>query len=107
MILKIEYDYRKWIHQENRFKSNEIDYACCWGLREMTAPFWRVSLIEKTGELYATCPRDNTYILIGKFKNKEEVDKKLKGWFDDFEKLIITKWFGEIEELKHDEILAS
>ena len=84
--------YKEWI--EKRAKSGEIDYGVWWGLYDRKFPFWRVSWIRNTGELYAVSPATDEYIILGRYETEAEVERRMEGWAES--RMIITEFFPEI-----------
>jgi len=106
MKVKLQSDFYKWKHEDRkREKSEEVDFGVCWGLwSTKDEPFWRVSWIEDTGELYARCSRDDSWVLIEKISNLEKVKKRMEGFFDVIDDMIVTKFFGiEVEKPVREE----
>ena len=81
--MRLERGYEVWIRSPERWESQELDFGVHWTLqkRGITLKF-RVSWIEKTGELYAVslCPKRNFYVVLGRFKTEQEVEKAMDGW---------------------------
>jgi len=92
--LKIQNGYRQWIETPERKFSGEIDFGCWWGLHQREYPWWRVSWIEKTGELYAVNLSNDEYIILDNFKTKEGVERRMKGYCEPFSNMILTAWFS-------------
>jgi hypothetical protein len=65
-----------------RMRSPETDFGVHW--REMGSPIrWRVSYVEKTGELYAVQMGFSSAVqLLGTFRDVDEVEALLGGWAD-------------------------
>ena len=74
---------------EERRRSGEADYGVYWTAPGSTWPYWRVSYIQKTGEIYAvqltaggrvrllgTVPPDDAPIYY------QTLDRILEGWAD-------------------------
>lgn len=79
--MKIRNDYKDWITQEHRASSKEIDIGVGWHLHAGDKVHWRLTWIEKTGELYAKKldPWDsNDFIVITIVESEEKVRKALK-----------------------------
>ncbi len=75
--------YHEWIEQPQRKKSGEVDYGVWWRLHgRRREPTWRVSWLQDTGELYAVCPRDDTFTVLDTFETREQVERALHGWAD-------------------------
>ena len=92
---KICKGYKEWIGEEKRERSGEIDYGVWWGLYEKKFPFWRVSWIRNTGELYAVnLATYDEYIILGHYETEEEVERRMKGWAES--RMIIAEFFPEI-----------
>jgi len=70
-----------------RRASGEVDYGVHWTEPGSRWPQYRVSFVEETGELYAAelkpLPIDEGRVeLLGKFDDREAVDRALRGWPD-------------------------
>lgn len=69
--------------QKNRLSMIDIDYGANWHLNALSLfPTWRVSWIERSGELYAVAQDHSQYLVLGIFHEKEEVDALLAEWLD-------------------------
>jgi len=91
--MKIQNGYKQWIETPERKFSREIDFGCWWGLHQRKYPWWRVSWIERTGELYAVNLSNlNEYIILDNFKTKEEVEIRMKGYCESFSNMILTRY---------------
>lgn len=97
------YDYKKFMENPKRKESPEVDFGCWWGLtRREDNPFkWRVSWIEKTGELYAYCYNKDIAIVLGIFKTREEVEKRMQGW-SNFENQVLKTFFDIPDKIISD-----
>lgn len=71
--------YSKWINEEKRKYSPEVDYGVWWRTAKRGV-FARISWIENTGELYALMLGTDKFMVIGVYKSREEVEKLLEGW---------------------------
>lgn len=92
-------DYKKWIAVKRRKLSPELDFGVNWyhaSPREW--PKWRISWIEKTGELYATNEREvevlgivKDHMTLNQLHKKNlpyselKIEKVLKGWAEHHE----------------------
>lgn len=71
---------------ERRVRSREVDYGVWWREGSGHGPWWRVSWVDATGELYAICggPRDTEYYgqveLLASGLSEPGIEEKLKGW---------------------------
>ncbi|MEW6095260.1 MAG: hypothetical protein AB1567_01855 [bacterium] len=100
--MKIEKSYKQWIDEENRRTSGEIDYGVWWGLYERSFPWWRVSWIRETGELYTVNLSNlDEFIILGNFTTEEEVERRMDRYCKPFDNMVITRWFAS--ELSHKE----
>lgn len=86
---QIETDYQAWAEQPERKRSPESDYGSWWTLRGDNNypqfPRWRVSWIEKTGELYAVelgQEKEHRYIVFGVVAYERIADFLMQGWAD-------------------------
>jgi len=78
-----------YAENEERRNSGEADYGCWWRAPGLGWPRWRVSYIQKTGEIYATELRDNGIVkLLGIVPPDngriyyQTLDHILEGWAD-------------------------
>ena len=97
-MLKILSDYKAWIADPKRARSPELDFGVSWNLTaQCTWPFWRVSWIDDTGELYARelGPDSDRFIILGYFPTRKAVEKRLTGWSDSLYAKSLADWFGD------------
>lgn len=82
--LPVQPGYQAWSHAPRRKGSREVDFGCWWTLdgRPGAFPRWRVSWIERTGELYAAQAQSDRYMPLGVFPTRQEVETALEGWAD-------------------------
>ena len=77
-------DYTTFIDRPDRKISREIDFGVHWRLLGDRSPSpWRVSWIERTGELYAVeiAPIGRRRaVLLGRYADLDEVEDLLEGW---------------------------
>ncbi|ADR37716.1 hypothetical protein Ocepr_2268 (plasmid) [Oceanithermus profundus DSM 14977] len=77
-------DYTTFIERPDRKISREIDFGVHWRMLDDRSPSpWRVSWIERTGELYAVevAPLGHRRaILLGQYAERDEVEALLDGW---------------------------
>jgi len=75
-------DYVAWIQDPSRGGSPEVDFGVWWRLESQEWPTWRVSWIEKTGELYAKelDPDSGRFVIIGTFPTRQAVEQFMQGW---------------------------
>ena len=89
--------YKEWITQPERARSLELDFGVHWRLPPgiPLAHHWRVSWIERTGELYARelDPEGDRYIFLGQHATREEVEEAMAGWATLGPKSV-AEWFG-------------
>lgn len=83
-MMDITRNYKEFILEPTREKSPEVDFGAWWsdriGLKgERLGPFWRVSWIEATGELYAVS-MGTKLVILGTFHTREAVDQAMEGW---------------------------
>ena len=78
-----------YAENEERRKSGEADYGYWWRSPELDWPRWRVSYIQKTGEIYAIQVKDNGMVkLLGIVPPDDDriyyqtLDRILEGWAD-------------------------
>lgn len=76
--------YSEFMRDPDRARSREVDFGVWWsdsidsdGTRK--GPFWRVSWLEATGELYAVS-FGTKLVILGTFNTREEVEKAMEGW---------------------------
>lgn len=94
--------YSKWFSG----KKDEKDFGLCWLLVPGDENLWRISWIKNTGELYAVCQKTDQFIILGVFSDKQ-VEKKMKGFFDKTDEMIISKWFEkEVKDMGLAELYA-
>ncbi len=82
VILK---NYKEWIEKPQRKFSGELDFGVHWemAMKRKGFPTWRVSWIEKTGELYAVrLDTLDEFFILGKYPTREEVENAMSGWAD-------------------------
>ena len=77
--------YQEFMKDPSRKRSPEVDFGAHWRLAHDPGGYpWRVSWIERTGELYAvelgSPERDRRVIVLGHYPNLEEVEAALEGW---------------------------
>lgn len=83
---RIRTAFGEWISTPERERSPEVDCGGWWTLHgdahEM--PRWRVSWIEKTGELYAAAERQDKYIVLAGTApgDEEHMERLVDGWSD-------------------------
>lgn len=82
--MDITRNYKEFIHEPTREKSPEVDFGAWWSDRigpkgERLGPFWRVSWIEATGELYAVS-MGTKLVILGIFPTRAEVEQAMGGW---------------------------
>jgi hypothetical protein len=76
--------YGGWKNDPFRSGSKETDLGCWWTYLDRRRPRWRVSWIERTGELYAVqVAIPHMFIELGVF-TREEIEEKMKGWADHY-----------------------
>ena len=88
--MEIQRGYPAFRDAEERRRSGEVDFGSHWyELREgepLLWPTWRISWIWATGELYAvelipeTDNPNRRYIVLGRFRRQEEVERFMEGW---------------------------
>ena len=77
--------YKDWLDSNSvRRKSQEVDYGAWWSMdvtiNQIRPPFWRVSWIVNTGELYAVDRIHDRFFVLGVFKDRKTVDEAMEGW---------------------------
>lgn len=77
----IRHGYQAWINAPSRKRSPELDFGCWWQMRPDRTS-WRVSWIERTGELYAADGFHDRYIVLGHYPDREAVERAMSGWAD-------------------------
>ena len=78
---KILNGYHEWIAAPARERSGESDYGVWWHrATQPRGPFWRISWIEATDELYAVQEGADNYFVIGLYPNEVAVKGALAGW---------------------------
>lgn len=77
---KVIEGYKKWIAEPKRAKSREFDFGDQWCLTTPQPPWWKVSYIEATGELYARELGTDRYVVLEHFDSLAEVEARMKGW---------------------------
>lgn len=68
---------------ERRRHSPEVDYGVWWTLPGQRWPYWRVSWVEATGEVYAVAQLpsgDGTTVAHAGFATQEAAETALQGW---------------------------
>lgn len=95
--LKIRDGYQQWIADPKRAGSGERDFGCWWGLSAKQPPWWRVSWIERAGELYATELSSDRFVVLGIYLGFYDVEDVMAGWANDPKRMILTLWFPQIE----------
>ena len=61
----------------------EVDFGCHWTEPGQTFPRWRVSWVERTGELYAVRTAGHPLLIVyAVIPAREAVDRVLAGWAD-------------------------
>lgn len=85
-----------------RRRSGERDYGTHWRQGRDWGPFWRVSLVIDTGEVYAVCvadpgwaPEGGQVRLLGVGLSAEEADERLDGWAKVCGNPHSTRWLDE------------
>jgi len=83
-------NYPAFRDDPERKRSPEVDFGSHWyELREgepLLWPTWRISWIQRTGELYAVeqIPESDSpgrrYFVVGVFRTREEVERFMEGW---------------------------
>lgn len=79
----------------DRAGSGEVDFGVWWSEDAQRYPRWRVSWIEKTGELYAVSLDHGAVSrveIFGSFGSRDRVEAALAGWEDECEKPGSLKW---------------
>lgn len=81
--------YREWADVPERKFSPELDFGVHWREPWKEWPTFRVSWVEKTGELYgveqipeADSP-NRRFVVLSKFPTREEVEQFMKGWAEE------------------------
>jgi hypothetical protein len=89
IAVEIRRGYREWADAEERKRSPEVDFGVWWYERGKERPTWRVSWIERTGELYgveqipeADSPK-RRFVVLGRFATREEVERFMEGWAEE------------------------
>ena len=81
---------------EHRQLSTELDFGVWWRGKE-TWPVYRVSWVERTGDLYATNQSTDEIEILGESEpgNREMIEDILKGWADECGKIGSLNWVRE------------
>ena len=76
--------YEDFMADPARARSPEVDFGAWWRHEHDPGGYpWRVSWIERTGELYAVemrPGRGRRVIVLGKYPTREAVEAALEGW---------------------------
>lgn len=76
--------YVDWLAVNPARQSIEVDYGFWWSMEtrldQRLPPFWRVSWIANTGELYAVDRTRNRFFVIGVLPTRQAVDEAMEGW---------------------------
>lgn len=93
--------YWAWRDCPDRMITREVDFGYIWTEKERDRPFWRVSWIEGSGEVYGVelipspfCLPDDRrrFVVLAKGLNsRAEVERYMRGWDDQ------PKWIGPLE----------
>lgn len=82
-----------YAENEARRQSGEADYGCWWTVPRMDWPRWRVTYIQKTGEVYAVQLKDGGLVkVLGMVPPDDDriyyrtLDHILEGWADAMHK---------------------
>ncbi len=80
MATTITSGYNLWIHAPPRADSGELNFGTWW---KMGGKLWRVSWIEKTGELYASeLGTADRFVVLGHFAHRKDVNQFMRQWFE-------------------------
>lgn len=82
--MKITTDYTNFIQHPARAGSHEVDFGAWWSDRILPdgtrkGPYWRVSWICDTGELYAVS-MGTKLVILGIYHTRDQVDRAMEGW---------------------------
>jgi hypothetical protein len=79
------FDYEEFYKDDRRERSPEVDYGVHWVFAHGPAfPRWRLSLVERTGEVYAMrLGNPTTVVLLATGIERERLDLALSGWEDE------------------------
>lgn len=82
-----------------RRQSAEVDFGCHWREGRDWGPWWRVSLVVDTGEIYGVClagadwcPEGGQVRLLGVGLSRHEADLRLEGWAEVCGNPHSTQW---------------
>lgn len=83
-MMDITRNYTEFIKEPTRARSREVDFGVWWSDRigpdgNRKGPFWRVSWLEATGELYAVS-MGTKLVILGTYPDRMEVEKAMRGW---------------------------
>ena len=87
-----------YAENEERRRSGEADYGCWWTEPGHSWPRWRVSYIQKTGEVYAVQLTGGQVKLLGVVPPDDAsiyyqtLDRILEGWADVIHELGSLDW---------------
>lgn len=76
---KIATGYATWMERMERTSSKKVEFGTWWRL---DATYWRVSWIERTGELYAVEAKPSDRFVILSRMGKKEVSDMMRKWMD-------------------------
>lgn len=101
---QIRKGYKEWISTPERKRSPEVDFGCWWTLNIgkddiRRPPFWRVSWIKDTGELYAVNLSQDTFFVIATISGREHVEDLMDGWAESNKQfhMDLRMWAGVIQ----------
>jgi hypothetical protein len=78
-------DLKDFMSKPERARSRQVTYGDAWTKVE-PFPRYRVSWIERTGELFAVVMPDKDVEIIGIFKTRKEVDRFMGNWKIDMDR---------------------
>ncbi|MCL4486798.1 MAG: hypothetical protein M1132_12795 [Chloroflexi bacterium] len=77
--MSIASGYQTWMHQSLRAASKQVSFGEYWRMQEAR---WRVSWIERTGELYAADVQSDRFFILGHYATRRDVVRKMQHWFE-------------------------
>ncbi len=77
--MSIASGYHTWMHHPRRADSKQVPFGDYW---RMQGTRWRVSWIERTGELYAADLQSDRFFILGHYATRHDVTRKMQHWFD-------------------------
>lgn len=94
--------HKLWMAEGERSQSPQVQFGAWW---EMEGSLWRVSWIEKTGDLFATeLKATDRYMILGHFPTRKDLRQALGGWFGGNS---LPALINRLDRMAHDQAQSS